>query len=172
MIDSLVAAGADADVVVNTVMDTYKEDELNADLITSLVEKMVSDVNDAEDVVNAYLGWLAAELEAEDSSVMNKCGLTIKETAGGWAMDFNKVMVSNDTIGNTGLGGLSAALGTALSGATTTVTWPNMTQDGSVEQFLAQWNDMQNAVIAGSSFELTFTVEMDDASFVLNVTLG
>ena len=169
-------AGVPTNVLVPAMMDAWAAagtaadpNFSNAGLVGKLVNVLVTDLDDAEDLVNAYLGWLANELKvATGSSIENTCGLTINQTATGWAIDFTSAVVTmNDpatsiaskAITNSGLSGLSTKLLEKLGGGyDVKITWPNMIQDGSVGEFIGQWNAMQNAVLGGTSFTLTVTI--------------
>ena len=144
-------------------MDVYSDNGYrNAAVSEQLVNNLVSDLDDAEEVVNAYLAWVSEELNAASGSITNNCGLTIDQTADGWDVDFTAVPNPGDggNIKNTGLGDFGRALQTKFNtGYDITVTWPGQIQtDHSIDSFLAQWNDMATAVVAGNSFELTITV--------------
>ena len=159
MMDAWAAAGTAADPHFS-----------NAGLVGKLVEVLVTDLDDAEALVNAYLGWLANELKvATGSSIVTIRISIINQTATGWAIDFTSAVVTmNDpatggidskAITNSGLNGLSTKLVAKLGGGyNVEVTWPGMIQDGSVDDFVAQWNTMQSAVLGGASFTLTVTI--------------
>ena len=177
---ALDAAGADKALIVETFMDVYSDGGYeNANVIKELVANLAEDLDDAKEVMDAYLSWLAAELEADGSSVTNRCGLTIEQTADGWAIDFTTAPASGSTIDNSGLGGLSEALATKFGADyTVSATWAdqNGAQGSAADATTKDWTgEMTNILTKGYTYDITFTfTETADPSNTMdfNVTLG
>ena len=177
---ALDAAGVDKAVIVDTFMDVYSgAGYKHAAVSEQLVNNLVSDLDDAKEVVDAYLTWIGAELAADASDITNTANLSIEKTATGWAVDFTQVPISPTNIANTGLGGLGTALATKFSsGYTVSATWTDQNGgSGSTANALTKnWNgELTNVVNDVATYDITFTVTEDanpTNTITFSVTLG